>query len=340
MNLQEHVSLAPLTTFKIGGVARFFVDCATTAEIQEALAFAELRNLSIFILGGGSNILISDSGFDGLVIKISLSGIIEETIDENTIRVIAGAGENWDTFVAYTVSKKLYGIENLSLIPGMVGATPVQNIGAYGVEVKDTIDWVEVFDFKDKTLKKLSNTQCQFGYRDSYFKHEGKGLVVTRVAFMLSKTEKLSLDYKDLVNYFAEKKILATLESVRQAVIEIRTIKLPDIKILGTAGSFFKNPIIAKSAYEQLRKTYPEMPAFPIDAQTVKIPAAWLLDKVCGFKGTRRGAIGVYENQALVLVNFGGGTAAEIKHLAADMIFEVLDKTGITLEREVEYVGK
>lgn len=341
MLIQENVALAPHTTFRIGGVARFFVVCKTIIDLKEVMFFALGNKTPIFILGGGSNLLISDKGFDGLVIKIELKGITEGIVDgqPESVRVIAGAGENWDDFVAHTVAKELYGLENLSLIPGTVGASAVQNIGAYGVEAKDTIEWVEIFDPKTQMVKKLMHADCQFAYRDSYFKHDGKGMVVTQVSFILSKTPKLSLKYKDIELYVAEKKLSLTLQNIRSAIIAIRNQKLPDLKVYGTAGSFFKNPTISLEAYQKLGQDYPDMPAFPAIAGAVKISAAWLLDKVCNFKGFRRGAVGVYDLHALVLVNHGGGTAQEIQDLADMMTQTVQEKTGVVLEREVEYVG-
>ena len=340
MTIKENVLLAPYTTFRIGGTARFFVQAKSVAEVIEAVDYAEKNNLKYFVLGGGSNLLISDNGFDGLVIKNEIAGIVEEGN-----RIISGAGEGWDDFVKYTVEEKgLYGLENLSLIPGTVGASPVQNIGAYGIEVKDTIEWIEVYNPKTKAIEKLSKADCNFGYRDSIFKHERKGNIILRVAFTLSKNGKLSLDYKDIKNYFANKLSTPSLCDMRNAIIDIRINKLPDISKVGTAGSFFKNSTIPKNEYQKLLEKYPATPAFPVEQKSasgedqVKIPTAWILDNVCGFKGLRREDVGVYENQALVLVNFGKGTAEEIRALADEMIASVKEKTGISISPEVEFV--
>lgn len=347
MTIQENVPLAPFTTFRIGGAARFFVRAKTVDEVREAVTFAQGKNpdgkiLPIFILGGGSNLLVSDTGFDGVVIKNEIKGIEFEEKDDECV-VSAGAGESWDALVSAAVEKGLYGLENLSLIPGTVGASPVQNIGAYGVEAKDLIDWVEVYNPESGKIEQLKNADCQFGYRDSIFKRERKNNIILRVAFLLQKTGAVNIEYKDLKNYFAEKgigsaKVLPTLQSVRKAVIEIRTKKLPDLAKVGTAGSFFKNAVITKIEAESLVKKYPELPVFQTDGDNVKVPTAWILDKICGFKGLRKGNVGVYENQALVLVNFGGGTAQEIKNLAQEMIVSVKQKTGITISPEVEFV--
>ena len=348
MIIKENVSLAPFTTFRIGGAARFFVQVGNVNELKEAVVFAVEKNIPIFVLGGGSNVLISDSGFDGLVIKNEIKGISEEAgagTSSDFVRIIAGAGENWDDLVKYTVEEKgLYGLENLSWIPGTVGASPVQNIGAYGAEAKDTIEWVEVYNPTTAKIEKLSNVDCLFGYRDSIFKHERKNDIILRVAFLLKKNGKLSLEYKDLQKYFEERKSTPSLCVVRDAVVEIRKNKLPDLSKVGTAGSFFKNQTILKSEYEKLLEKYPAMPAFPVDQKSesgqeqVKIPTAWILDNVCGFKGLRRGEVGVHENQALVLVNFGNGTAQEIKALADEMITSVKEKTGISIAPEVEFI--
>jgi len=347
MTIQENVLLAPYTTFRIGGAARFFVQVKSLADVREAYDFARGKNptgktLPIFILGGGSNLLVSDAGFDGLVIKNEIKGIEFEKKGDDWI-VSAGAGEKWDDLVAVTVEKGLFGLENLSWIPGTVGAAPVQNIGAYGAEAKDTIDWVEVYNPTNGKIERLANADCNFGYRDSIFKHERKNNIILRVTFLLRKNGKLSTEYKDIKNYFAEKgtgsvEILPTLENVRKAVIEIRTKKLPDLTKYGTAGSFFKNAVISKSQYEDLVAKYPGLPLFPVDEKNVKVPTAWILDNICGFKGVRRGAAGVYQNQALVLVNFGGAAAQDIKNLANEMIASVKQKTGIIISPEVEMV--
>ncbi len=362
MKIQENVLLAPYTTFKIGGNARFFAQVSSVAELEEAVAFAkegsdETRHLPIFVLGGGSNVLISDNGFDGLVIKNEIMGIVEEGE-----RIIAGAGENWDNFVRYTVEEKgLNGLENLSAIPGTVGAAPVQNIGAYGVEAKNTIEWVEVYNLTTRKIEKLSNADCRFGYRDSIFKDERKNNIILRVSFLLSKNGKAMLEYKDLKMFFAGRADVPSLCEVRDAVIKVRAGKFPDLSKIGTAGSFFKNIVIPRTEYQTLLRKFPTAPAFLADPSrkvqgststssqnsvqeksndpAVKVPTAWVLDKVCNFKGVRRGNIGMFENQALVMVNYGGGTAREVRTFAEEIIFCVKQKTGLTIYPEVEFVG-
>ncbi len=337
MTIEENVSLASLTTFRIGGKARYFARVTSWQDIKEVTDFAEEKNIPYFTLGGGSNILISDQGFNGLVIKNEIKGIVKENVEDYELLTV-GAGEDWDSFVAKTVEKGLFGLENLSLIPGTVGAAPVQNIGAYGSEIKDRIHIVEAYDPKEKGLKGFKAEQCGFEYRDSKFKHEFRHMIITSVVFKLKKTGTTNIEYKDLKNYFAEHTIEPTLDNVRKAVIEIRTKKLPDVTKIGTAGSFFKNPAIFKTEYEELLKKYPDMPSFPYKNSMVKVPAAWILDNVCGFKGVKKGHVGVHQNQALVLVNDGGATAKEVLDLANEMIASVKEKTGITLQPEVEYV--
>ena len=338
MQIQENVLLAPFTTFRIGGAARFFVRARSVDEVERAALFAQEKNLPIFILGGGSNVLISDAGFDGLVIKNELLGIAEEDAGD-CVRIIAGAGEDWDGLVKFSVAEKgLYGLENLSLIPGVVGASPVQNIGAYGMEAKDTIEWVEVYDPILKKVERLTNAECNFGYRDSIFKHEKKNNIILRVAFLLKKKGVLATEYKDVKNYFAGKASAPSLRNVRDAIIEIRKGKFPDLLKVGTAGSFFKNITISKTEYDELLKKFPLMPAFPQADDNVKIPTAWILDNVCGFKGLRRDDVGVYEKQALVLVNFGNASAQQVKDLANEMIAGVKEKTGLNISPEVEFV--
>jgi UDP-N-acetylmuramate dehydrogenase len=341
MQLLENVQLKDYTTFKIGGPARYFVVATSVEILREAVSWANENTMPIFILGGGSNVLISDNGFNGLVIKIEIKGITTKIISDIHFEVVVGAGENWDEFVGSMVAQNIFGLENLSSIPGSVGAAPVQNIGAYGVEVRNFVSWVEIFNTQTQLLETLNSDQCHFNYRDSIFKKpEGKKYVITRVAFFLSSVPNVQIEYKDIANYVTEHNITeVTPQKVREMVIDIRAKKLPDLNIYGTAGSFFKNPIIWTSHYKELVQQYPEMPFFATsDEHTVKIPAAWLLDKLCGFKGYREGNAGVYQNQALVLVNYGEASAQDIFSLSEKMIKCVEEKTKIKLEREVQII--
>ncbi len=323
------------TSFRIGGPARFLIEVDSVKGIKIAVTFAQDKKLPYFVLGEGSNLLVSDKGFEGVVIKVKIKGI---DFPESNL-LVAGAGEHWDTVVAVAVSKNLSGIENLSYIPGSVGAAPVQNIGAYGSEVKEVIEWVEVFDPARMDVRTLSNADCRFGYRNSVFKSEaGKNLIVTRVAMRLKEHAKPNISYKDLAHYFANTKE-PTIAEVRNAVIEIRQKKLPDIKKVGTAGSFFKNPVITEEKYKELAGTYVGLPSFPAEQGFKKIPLAWILDKVCGLNGHKEGNVGLYETQPLALVNFGGGTASEIKSLAEKISKQIKEKTEVKIEWEVIPVG-
>lgn len=333
MKIEKDISLKEFTTFKIGGRAQFFCYVKNEADLVEAVDFAKAQKIPLFILGGGSNILISDKGFDGLVIKIEMKGI-EFIENGDLVKVVVKAGENWDELVGQTVDKGLYGLENLSLIPGTVGATPVQNIGAYGGEVKDTIDIVRVYNISENKFEDLTNVDCLFSYRDSIFKkHPGKYIVVS-VSFILRKNGKVNIEYKDLKDYFKENKS-PTLSEVRNAVIEIRKHKLPDVKVIGTAGSFFKNSVIDHSQARDLKAKYPDLPIFPFNETHMKVSTAWIIDNICGYKGITRGNVGTYKNQALVLVNNGGAQASEVISLAQEIKKVVKDKTGIGIEYEV-----
>jgi len=338
MKITENQNLKEFTTFKIGGNARFFCIVKNEDELIEAIGFSKKNKIPFFILGGGSNILIADKGFDGIVIKMEFKGKIYEEKD-NIVRVTVNAGENWDDFVSETVDKGLYGLENLSLIPGTVGASPVQNIGAYGSEIKDTIELVNVLDVKNDEYLSFTNSQCEFSYRDSIFKRDKRRYVVLSVVFNLKKDSKSNLEYKDVKEYFLKRNLSnPTLRQVRNAIVNIRTEKLPNLQEYGTAGSFFKNVIVSQSKAKELIAKYPEIIIHSINEKKVKIPLAWILDNICGFKGKRKDNVGVYRNQALVLVNYGNATADDITELAQEMVDSVYEKTGIEIFPEVEYV--
>jgi UDP-N-acetylmuramate dehydrogenase len=337
MNILENVPLAQYTTFKTGGPARYFCSVTTEDELVEAVTFAKNKHIPIFILGGGSNILVSDKGLSSLVIKIDLKG---KTYRDTT--VLVSAGETWDDFVQETVSKKLYGLENLSAIPGTVGAAPVQNIGAYGAEVSDTVFCVRVLDLTTMKFGNLSNADCQFSYRDSIFKHEKGRYVITEVEFKLSKEGKPNTSYREVREYLITHNIThPTPEDIRHAVIEIRWGKLPDWKLWGTAGSFFKNPIISADHFKKLQEKYPDLPGYPgeDDPRRVKVSLGWILDKVCNVKGLCVGNVCTYEKQALCLVAHPGATTEEVVSLAHQLMDMVKEKTGIEIEGEVEWVN-
>ncbi len=336
--IQKNVSLKEYTTFRIGGAADFFSIVTNEDELIEALNFSKKNKIPFFVLGGGSNLLVADEGYRGIVIKMNMKGVSYEE-NGNDVKVTAHSGEDWDKFVEETVEKGLYGLENLSYIPGTVGASPVQNVGAYGSEAKDTIDSVYALDVKNDEYVTLSNAECKFAYRDSLFKHNPGRYIVISVTFNLKKKGKLNIEYKDVKEHFAFKKIAEpTLKQVREAVVEIRQRKLPDIKHYGTAGSFFKNVIVPKAQAQELLERYPEMILHPVNDKKVKVPIAWVLDNLCGFRGVKKGNVGTYKNQALVIINLGDATAAEIIALAQKMVDGVYEKTGIEIEPEVEYV--
>ncbi|MDO8483117.1 MAG: UDP-N-acetylmuramate dehydrogenase [bacterium] len=342
--MEEHIPLSEHTTFKIGGNARYFFRAKTLEEVREALGFARENALPFFVLGGGSNLLVGENGFSGVIIKNEISGLSFKE-DSGDVLVTAGSGENWDNFVSGCVSRGLYGLENLSGIPGTVGAAPVQNIGAYGVEAKDSVVSVEVLEAKTGAVRNFTTAECTFAYRDSFFKTvEGKSYIITGVTFRLKKEGTLNVGYKDLKNYFSKADVSPTLQSVREAVLEIRGKKFPDLKTTGTAGSFFKNPVIPLEQYETLKKQYPDLPFFLMSnvngqMSTVKLPLAWILDNVLHLKGFMTGSVGLHEAQPLVIVHTGGGKAEDVRRLAEGVAGKIKDATGIEVSWEVEYLG-
>lgn len=330
--IQLNVPLGTYTTLRIGGPAEYFVMVHSEDELKEAVAWAKAHTRPITVLGEGSNVLIADEGIKGLVIKNEIGGIsTKET--EDKVHVTAGAGVHWDELVADTVARGLWGFENLSGIPGTAGATPVQNVGAYGVEVSERIAVVRVYDIQTETCKELTLAECMFAYRDSVFKHEeGKRYIVVAVTYVLHRQPSPNLTYKDLSEYFSERK--PTLENIRRAVIEIRKGKFPDLRKVGTAGSFFKNPVISRAKFEELRARYATLPGFDTK-DGVKIPLGYVLDRVLGLRGMQEGDVGTYEHQALVLVNHGNASAREVEAFAGNIERKVFEATGIRIEREV-----
>jgi UDP-N-acetylmuramate dehydrogenase len=333
---QENELLAPYTTFGIGGATRYMMTIGSLEELREAAAFAIQKNSVIVVLGGGSNMLVSDNGFEGLVIKNEIKGIVEKK-EGDTVFVEAGAGESWDDLVAYAVQRGYGGLENLSAIPGTVGAAPIQNIGAYGVEVKSVIESVKVFDPFLGQEKVFSNADCAFSYRDSMFKHpDGKHLIVTSVVFRLSASFVPNLSYKDVKEYFAARNnTTPSIQEVRDAVTEIRRGKFPDLSEVGTAGSFWKNPIVSVAFFEKLATRYPDMPSFEAGEGLRKIPLAWILDRVCKLKGYAYGKARLFERQPLVVVAEKGASFYDVQACAEHVEDVVLETTGIDIEKEV-----
>ena len=338
MEVKEKVKLAPYTTLGIGGPAEYFSLARSEKEMVELVSDARKVGQSIIVIGGGSNILVDDAGVNGLVIKNEIKGISRD-ISKDVVLVTAGAGEEWDSLVAYTVREGWWGLENLSAIPGSVGATPIQNVGAYGVEVADVVESVRVLDSRTGEIHILKREDCRFGYRDSIFKSaDGRGLIVLFVTFRLSLSPNPKLHYKDLAERFGGNADAPTLSEIREAVIAIRKGKFPDWKVVGTAGSFFKNPVISKDEYERLLLQYPELPGFAEKEGYVKVSLGWILDRVCSLKGYKEGNVGLYDKQALVLVNWGNASAAEVKNFSTKVADQVFDKTKIQIEFEVRAI--
>lgn len=334
--IEENFSLKSFNTFGIQSYAKIFAEATTIDDLKSIIDIFRDNPLPKLVLGGGSNLLFTQD-FDGIVMYPNLEGIelVKHSGEITWLR--AYAGENWDKFVEFCVSKKLGGIENLSLIPGNVGACPIQNIGAYGVEVKDVIESVEVIDIKTGDKLIFSNADCQFGYRNSIFKHEGKNkYIITSVVFKLRNQPAIFLNYKDVMeelSNFSE----VTVATVRQSIINIRRRKLPDPAEFGNAGSFFKNPVISTNLFQTIREKFSSAPSFPVDNESVKIPAAWLIE-TCGWKGVRQGNVGTHENQPLVIINYNGATGREVVQLAEKIHKSVSQRFGIELEMEVNVI--
>lgn len=336
LSIQKDVPLAPLTTLGVGGAAEFFVRAHTESELSEAVAWANNNGHPLTIIGSGSNVLVADEGVRGLVIHIDIDDVTFME-DGDVVLVRAGAGVIWDDLVASVVKKGLWGFENLSAIPGTVGATPVQNVGAYGVEVGDYIRAVRVYDMKEEVFKVLPGAACMFTYRDSLFKHaEGKHFIVTQVTYVLSPIPQPHTTYKDLNVVFGERTEQPSLQEIRDAVTAIRANKFPDTDEIGTAGSFFHNPIVSQEQYEKIRATYPEFPAHTTDDGRMKLVLAWFLDTVLHLRGVQEGRVGMYEKHALVLVNHGQATAYDIETFAHTIEKKVFDTLGVRIEREVK----
>jgi UDP-N-acetylmuramate dehydrogenase len=337
MMTYNNIPLKKYNTFGLDYMADCMIHVRTEQEAISLLRGEISRKKPLLILGSGSNILFT-SDFKGTIIRPDLDGIKVEEQDHENVIISAGSGVNWDTLVEWSVNKKLGGLENLSLIPGLVGATPVQNIGAFGAEVKDKITKVKAICISDGSLRIFTNIECNFGYRNSIFKNSQKGsYLITRVYYILSVSPIFSLDYGSLKEE-VNKSGSVSLRNVRQAVINIRRRKLPDPEITGNAGSFFKNPVITNSVAESLKKRYPQMPAYEGQSAGTKLAAGWLIDQ-CGWKGKRIGDAGVHDKQALILVNHGKASGKEIYDLSEAIKKSVLEKFGVELEREVEVVG-
>ncbi len=341
LHVQEHVSLRDLTTFRLGAVARYFSVIETVEDLSEAITVSKEKNIPYMVLGGGSNTIFSDEEvLPYYVLQMSIQGFTVVSDTSTHVLVQIGAGMNWDDVVNESVEQGFGGIETLSAIPGSTGATPVQNVGAYGVEVSQVVESVEVFNTETGEIETLSNNECQFKYRDSVFKHaEGKKYIILSITLKLSKNSPVSLpNYPGVKEYFEKKGIESpTLLDVRNAITEIRWTKLPDPKVLASCGSFFKNPIVEQSVAEKLKAEYPNAVIHDIGGGFSKVGAGWLIDSL-GHKGKEFGNLLIYESNALVIVNKGDATKKELLALVVQIQKEVFDKFGITIEPEPIFV--
>ena len=337
--MKTNFNLQPHNSFGFNAVAKYFIEINDIQQLELLITTDVFKQEKHLILSGGNNVLFQNDVFDGLVIFINTKGIEILRENGNEIVVRAQAGEDWPDFVKFTVSKGWYGLENLAHIPGKVGAAPVQNIGAYGIELKDSFLQCETVEFSTGKKRVFTKNDCHFGYRESVFKNELKGqYVITSVDFLLKKNAPLHLDYGNIKAYLEQNGIEnPTLQQLHDAICAIRDAKLPDVKQIGSAGSFFKNPVIERAQFEALQKDYPTMPHYDEPNGMVKVPAGWLIEQA-GWKGWHDEHVGVYEKQALVLVHYGGGKGCDIVELAHKIQKSVHEKFGISISPEVNYV--
>ena len=348
MLIRENVPLAPMTTLEVGGPARYFAEARAEAEVVEAVEFARSRGLPLFVLGGGSNLVIADAGFVGLVLKVGITDLAHSTASHGQVTFVAGAGYDWDTLVKESVQAGCAGLECLSGIPGTVGGTPVQNVGAYGQEVSETIQEVRALDLQSREIATLSNTQCGFAYRSSIFNTTERGrYVILRVSFALRQGGEPSIRYAELEQLFAGRSNAPTLSEVREAVRDIRQRKamliVPGDEDSHSVGSFFKNPIVPQAIFEELSEKLTsrglQLPSYPASDECRKLPAAWLVEHAGFVKGHRKGRVGISQRHALAIINSGGATAAEIIALKDEIQARVMDTFGIKLDPEPVFVG-
>lgn len=335
-NIQQQVSLKPYNTFGIEVFAKRFISISSEKELKNVLEHEK----EVFVLGGGSNLLLTEN-IEKLVVLINNKGKKITPIENGKVLVTCEAGENWHQFVLWCIQNDFGGLENLSLIPGNVGTCPIQNIGAYGVEVKDTISQVEVLEIATGQTRVFQNKDCHFGYRNSNFKNKWKGkYIITRVSFVLTTDKhQLNTSYGAIQEILTKKGIQKpSIKQISDAVVDIRNSKLPNPKEIGNSGSFFKNPVVSKTIFFEIQKQNKQVPHYVVSEDEIKIPAGWLIEQ-CGFKGKRIGNTGCHEKQALVLVNYGGATGTEILSLAKTIQKTVLQKFSITLEMEVQTIS-
>jgi UDP-N-acetylmuramate dehydrogenase len=338
LQIQENVSLKNFNTFSIDVSARYFVEINHEDELVELFMDPQWLQVERLVLGGGSNMLFVKN-FEGLVIRMNIRGI-EHRINHQEVFVEAGAGEVWNDLVNFCVAREYAGIENLSLIPGSVGASPIQNIGAYGVELKDVLYSCRAFEIGSGEFRTFTNEDCRFGYRDSIFKNELKEkFIIVSVKFRLSLIPNINLKYGAIEQELTNRNISQpTIKDVSQVVSHIRVSKLPDPSTIGNAGSFFKNPVIGTEQFQQLQSKFPEVVNYPAGDGLIKLAAGWLIEQ-CGWKGKVVGNTGTWKNQSLVLVNHGGATGTEVYSLSSQIIDSVYTKFGVLLEREVNIIN-
>ncbi len=338
MTVQKDVQLKPYNTFGIEATAKYFVEVSSIEQLKEILQNPDYQSTKRLILGGGSNILLTKD-FDGLVIKIAIKGFEVTQENKDNIWIKVGAGVVWHDLVMHCVNQNYAGMENLSLIPGTVGAAPMQNIGAYGIEIKEVFEQLEALEIETGEIRTFDKVTCNFGYRESIFKHEAKGkYIILSVMFKLSKKPTFHVEYGAIKDTLAEMGVSEmSIKAISDAVIHIRQSKLPNPAEIGNAGSFFKNPEIPNAQFEALKAQFPTIPSYPVNETTTKVPAGWLIEQA-GWKGQRFGNVGVHAKQALVLVNYGGGKGEEIRDLSQKIQASVKEKFGIQLSAEVNFI--
>lgn len=338
MIIQKDIQLKPFNTFGIEATAKYFIEVSSIEQLQEILQNPDYQSTERLILGGGSNMLLTKD-FEGLVIKIAIKGFEVVNENEDNIWLKVGAGVVWHDLVLQCVNQNYAGMENLSLIPGTVGAAPMQNIGAYGIEIKEVFEELQALEIATGEIKNFDKAMCNFGYRESIFKHEAKGkYIILNVTFKLNKRPTFHIEYGAIKDTLAEMNISEmSIKSISDAVIHIRQSKLPNPAEIGNAGSFFKNPEIPNSQFETLKAQFPTIPSYPVSDTTTKVPAGWLIEQA-GWKGQRFGNVGVHAKQALVLVNYGGGKGEEIKDLSQKIQASVKEKFEIQLSVEVNFI--
>jgi UDP-N-acetylmuramate dehydrogenase len=339
MQIQENISLKPYNTFGIDAKAKYFTAFTSTSDVEELFAFYSKNKLTnTLVLGGGSNILLTQD-FNGLVAKNDIQGIEVVKEDLEYVYVKAAAGENWHQFVLFCIKNNYAGIENLSLIPGNVGASPMQNIGAYGVEIKDVFYELEAYNIEDKRVMTFNNKDCEFGYRESVFKRKYKDkFIITTVTYRLNKAATYNTSYGAIQDELGKMGVTElSIAAISQAVINIRQSKLPNPAEIGNAGSFFKNPTVSKEKFETLKQDFPHVVGYAVSEKEVKLAAGWLIEQ-CGWKGYRKGDAGCHAKQALVLVNYGNANGVDIYNLSTEIMNSVEEKFGVFLEREVNII--